>query len=182
VTVKHSNLLKVWVMERQTLPGQTGANQRQFVLDNNPPPDKRAAIGHGSRSPNRARPALVANPTASMTSPTGDPDGVGGSAADTNTKNHRTKNAASSFALRWNRRSQPRTVDGGRPSRSAIFRWPTPLTCSISAEPITSTLSRRRSRQLSGNNTWVISHDPHRDRRGRNRPSPSTSRIVRHRA
>jgi hypothetical protein len=151
------------------------------VLDNNPPPDNRAANRHGPAGPKRNTAARVANPMASTASPTAVPVGDGGSDAGANTNAHRTNNAANSIAPHRNRRSQPRTVEGGTPSRAAIRRCPAPAACSINAEPITSTLSRRRTRHMSANNTCVSAHDRHRARRGRNPNAPSPPRIVRHR-
>ena len=150
------------------------------MLDNNPPPVSRAASCHGPAGPNRRIAALVARPTASTASATTDPAGPGGSDAGANTNTHRTKNPAISVADLVNRRSQPRTVAAGNPRRAAIGRCPTPPACSTTAEPITSTLSRRRSKQPSGNNTCVAMHNRQRDRRGRRRDwPPSRPRMTR---
>ena len=53
---------------------------------------------------------------------------------------------------RW-RRTQPRTVPAGRPSRAAIRRCPQPAAASTTPAPITTASSARRSRALTGNNT-----------------------------
>ena len=64
--------------------------------------------------------------------------------------------------LRANTRSQPRTVDTGRPSRAAIGRCPAPAALARNATPITSTPSARRSRHDTASSTCVTRHEPHR--------------------
>ena len=105
-----------------TLPAHTGANQRQVVLANNPPPVNRAARAHTRPGPNRRTAARVATPTASTASATGLPVAAGGSEPGANANAHRVKNAAIAAARATNRRSQPRTVAAGTPNRSAIRR------------------------------------------------------------
>ena len=75
-------------------------------------------------------------------------------------------------------RSQPRTVEAGRPSRSAITRCPAPAAFASSARPITSPASARRARHHAGSSTIVAPHPRHRDRRGTSHacPSPSSRR------
>ena len=92
------------------------------MLDNNPPPDNRPAVGHAARGPKRITAARVATPTASTASPTGVPDGDGGSEPGDNTNAHCVKNAAITTARDRNRRSHPRTVDAGTPRRAATGR------------------------------------------------------------
>jgi hypothetical protein len=79
-------------------------------------------------------------------------------------------------------RSQPRTVAGGRPRRSAIGRCPTPRALASSAAPITWAPSRRRGTQHPGSSTCVAPHPRQHARRGRTRRSPASSRTVRGRA
>jgi hypothetical protein len=109
-----------------TLPAQQAGNQRQLVLDNNPPPVNRAAVDQAGAGPNRTTAERVAIPTASTASPTGVPDGSGGSNPGDNTNAHRVKNTATTTALDPNRRSHPRTVAAGKPNRFAIGRHPSP--------------------------------------------------------
>ena len=71
-------------------------------------------------------------------------------------------------ARRVNARSQPRTVEAGRPSRAAITRCPAPAAPASSASPITSPASARRARHHAGSSTWVPPHPRHRARRGTN--------------
>ncbi len=52
------------------------------------------------------------------------------------------------------RRSQSRTVVGGRPSCWAIGRWPCPCAAALSACQTVSTLSVRRGNAQTGTNTW----------------------------
>ena len=105
-----------------TLPAQPGLNQRQLVLDNNPPPHNRAARLHAGPGPNLITAARVAIPTASTASPTSLPVGAGGSDPGANANAQVVKNAATTAALNRNRRNQPRTVDAGTPNRPAITR------------------------------------------------------------
>lgn len=105
-----------------TLPAQAGANQRQLVLANNPPPHNRAAVTHTGPGPNRHTAARVATPTASTASPAALAVGAGGSEPGANTIAHRQKNDAIVAARTRNRRSQPRTVAAGTPTTAAIVR------------------------------------------------------------
>lgn len=105
-----------------TLPAQRGANQRQLVLANNPPPHNRAATCHTGPGPNRHTAARVATPTASTASPTAVPVASAGSDPGANTNPHLVKNDPMTAALARNRRSQPRTVAAGTPRRPAIVR------------------------------------------------------------
>src|SRR5487761_2521827 len=111
-------------MEAGTLHAQRGANQRQLVLANNPPPVSRAARVQTGPGPNRRTAARVATPTASTASPTVLPVDAGGSEPGANSSAHRVKNAAITVARAPTRRSQPRTVAAGTPNRSAIRRCP----------------------------------------------------------
>ena len=109
-------------METATLPAQTGANQRQLVLANNPPPVNRPARAHTGPGPKRITAARVAIPTASTASAAAFPVAAGGSDPGANTKAHWEKNAVIAAARARNRRSQPRTVAAGTPNRPAIGR------------------------------------------------------------
>lgn len=105
-----------------TLTVQRGVNQRQLVLDNNPPPHNRLARLHTDPGPNLNTDARIATPTASTASLTPLPVRSGGSDPGANANAHLVKNAAIASARDRNRRNQPRTVDAGTPNRSAIRR------------------------------------------------------------
>ena len=96
------------------------------------------------------------------------------------------KNTRTSSARPANRRSHPRTVGAGRPSRPAIRRCPSPAAAATSAAPITSAASARRSRHHAGSSTCVAPHPRHRDLRGTSTTSvssgPSAARTRRCRA
>ena len=70
-------------------------------------------------------------------------------------------------ARRRARRSQPRTVAGGRPSRAAIMRCPWPTAASSNAAMITSVPSRRRGTDDAVSSTCVFAHGWQTARRGR---------------
>ena len=77
-------------------------------------------------------------------------------------------------------RSQPRTVEAGRPSRPAITRCPAPAALASNPRPITSPASARRARHHAGNSTCVTPHPRHRDLRGTSSTSgPSSTRTSR---
>lgn len=74
-------------------------------------------------------------------------------------------------ATATNRRSQPRTVDGGRPNRSAIGRCPTPDAAATSARPITPHRVH----------TTQYRHIRQQHMRRRARPATTTTRAHHHR-
>ena len=126
--------------------------------------------------------AMPTRPITSTASPSGEPPGTRGPETGSRACNHVTKCDLIDSALLRQRRNQPRTVSGGRPRAVAILRNPTPATDRVSASPITSTESRRRTRLSSGINTCVTRQDVQRARRGRRRSSvPSRLRNSRHR-
>src|SRR5664279_4313332 len=104
------------------------------------------------------------------------PNACGGNPFGRVFSSRRTKCERTASALRANTRSQPRTVDTGRPSRAAIGRCPAPVALARNATPITSTPSARRSRHDTASSTCVTRHEPHRARRGRRSPTPRTER------
>lgn len=61
-------------------------------------------------------------------------------------------------ASRRQRRYQPRTVVSGRPSASAILRWPHPAASICRAQPITSTTSQRLGTTNQGSSACVVPH------------------------
>lgn len=79
------------------------------------------------------------------------------------------------------RRSQPRTVASGTPSRCAIGRWPAPPAWAINAEPMTSMVSLRLGRLQFASSTVVTPQDRQRARRGRRQrncpPKPRRERV-----
>ena len=136
----------------RTLPAHGSAGKGQLVWHNNA-----AARQHGDHRPHLARPEpqherarrhrdhrdRVREHAARRRAPAPS----SGSSANA----HREKCARIASASRANRRSQPRTVSFGTPSRSAIGRCPAPAALAASAAPITATASRRRSKHSSGN-------------------------------
>ena len=90
------------------------------------------------------------------------------------------KNARTSSVRPQNRRSHPRTVSAGRPSRPAILRCPSPAAAASSAAPITAAASARRDMHHAGSSTCVPPHPRHRDLRGISATSgPSRTRTRR---
>lgn len=147
------------------------------------PPGIAAASSHGpARIPNCSRHARTALPSASTASPSGEPAGLAGAGAGSSARTHRRAAAHSVAARRAPARSHPRTVDGARPRRVAIVRCPCACVLATNAWPITSAPSRRRGTEQASSSTCVVSHPPHRARRGRNRRTPSSIRTSRSRA
>ena len=152
------------------------------MLHNNNPPDSRQATRHTSPAPNRNTHARAATATASNASATPLPAGITGPSSGSNTTAHRAKYPRTSPARNANRRSQPRTVSFGTPSRPAITRCPAPAIFASIARPITNTSSRRRNKHKSANNTCVPAHPRQRARLGRSDRSPAAHRNTRLRA
>ncbi len=149
----------------------------------NSPPVIATASSHGpARIPSCSRHARTALPSASTASPNGEPAGRAGAGAGSSARTHRSAAAHSVSARRAPARSHPRTVDGARPRRVAIVRCPCPCALATNAWPITSAPSRRRGTEQASSSTCVVSHPPHRARRGRNRRTPSSIRTSRSRA
>jgi hypothetical protein len=80
------------------------------------------------------------------------------------------------------RRIQSRTVVGGSPRSALIRRKLRPRAEAVSAAPMTSTRSSRRSSTRSGSTTWVRPQPVQRPRRGRSRSKRRRSRTQRIRA
>jgi len=156
------------------LAGQPGERSR--------PPDDAAATCHAvtgpttPAAPNLAITAAAAAPTATSTSRHGDPMAFGTARSTPASCATNTKCTRTASNREPHRRNQPRTVPVGTPSQTAIRRWPRPAARAVSAAPITSTVSARRSNTVTGNNTCVRRQSPHRARRGRNEPTPRTPR------
>jgi hypothetical protein len=149
----------------------------------NSPPVSATASSHGpARIPSRSLHSRTALPSASTASPSGEPAGLAGAGAASSARTHRRAATHSVSARREAARSQPRTVDGARPSRAAITRCPFPCALANNAWPITSAPSRRRGTEQASSSTCVVSQAPHRARRGRNRRTPSSIRTSRSRA
>ena len=121
--------------------GQPGASSS--------PPLAADAAAHTGTAPTagqRCATAAAAPATADTAAATGPaaPAGITGSGlvlASSTVKNTRTCSARPA-----NRRSHPRTVDGGRPSICAVFRNPAPAAATSSAAPITAPASARRDK------------------------------------
>ena len=83
--------------------------------------------------------ALAAAATAATASAAADPAGGRGGGSASRAHNHLVNSPRTSPAREANRASQPRTVDTGRPSAAAIFRYPAPAALAASAAQITAT-------------------------------------------
>jgi hypothetical protein len=100
-----------------------------------------------SPMPNRApTPAAVA-PIAAMASAHADPAGPGSTGSGARARHQRVNTARTGSTRAAKRRSQPRTVSGGRPSRAAISRCPAPVAFAVNPAPITAAVSARRTQQ-----------------------------------
>lgn len=161
----------------ETLAAHTGATQGELVLESSHPPVTTLASDHGGRGPKRRAATMPSTPTASIASKMSDPPGDLESWVGSSAVAHRMKCSRSGTAIVANRRSQPRTVETGRPRANAIFRWPDPLAAEVNAIPITAAASRRRTNVSSGIRTWVTPHDEQIDRRNRRRSLPTRRRI-----
>src|SRR5664279_2026609 len=140
----------------------------------------RAASRHGEHEPPNCRAAARANaPTSSTTAASGSVVGAGGTNSAPNSAATAASTASTRSATAVIRRSQPRTVEAGRPSRAATRRWPHPPALASRAAPITVTASARRSSTLAGSSTWVRRQPTHTDRRGRSRTRPTSPRTPR---
>jgi len=150
-----------------TRAGQAGASSSPQVTA--------AASCHRATvpTPGTARAAAAAAATAATASPSGDPAGAGSGGSVTRPAASAVNTDRTCSARAVNARSQTRTVEAGRPSRSAITRCPDPAAFASSASPITSAASARRARHQAGSSTCVAPHPRHRDRRGTSTTCPS---------
>ena len=164
------------------MPAQQTAAQGQPVLDNSRPRLADDANDHALTGPSRNTAALAATPIASTASPTTVNAGPIGPSNGSRSWANTVNQTRTIPALSAKRRSQPRTVDTGKPNISATRRCPEPDAFAVNAVPITSTPSRRRSKLSLLINTCVTAHAVHRERRGRTRSSTSRRRRTRHRA
>jgi hypothetical protein len=110
------------------------------------------------------------------------PAGSTGPSSGASTNAHRAKCTRIASAPAANRRSQPRTVSFGTPSRAAIRRCPTPVAFASTAAPITDTSSRRRDNATSRRSTCVPAHPRHLARRGTSTTVREAHRNTRSRA
>ena len=151
------------------------------------PPVTAAASSHGDSAsaprPQRRTTAAAAATIAATASPAGEPPGAGSSGSGSSAHSTPVNADRRASARDANRRSQPRTVEAGRPACSATRRCPSPAAAPASAAPITAAVSARRASTLTGSNTCVHPHPAHLARRGRSqhRPAPA-SRTSRRRA
>jgi len=153
----------------------------------NAPADTADATCHAVTPPTSNRDATdpAAALTAATASPSTDPAGSGSTTSTATRTASLVKNTRTGSARPANRRSHPRTVSGKRPRSSAILRCPRPSAAFASADPITSTSSARRTKQVTGNNTCVRRHPAgpeHRARRGCTCAEATTPRTSRTRA
>jgi hypothetical protein len=124
---------------------------------NRPPEVTAAASSHADNPltavPHRRAVDAAAAAITATTSASADPQRSGttgsGSTATSNSVNP-TRRASARSRIR---RTQPRTVPAGRPSRAAIRRCPHPAAANTTPAPITTASSARPTRALTGNNT-----------------------------
>lgn len=88
--------------------------------------------------PHRDHPARAVATIAATASATTDPAGSGNLGSGSSAHANLVNAARNGPARAWNRRTQPRTVDAGRPSQTAMRRWPHPSAAAASPAPITS--------------------------------------------
>jgi hypothetical protein len=128
-------------------PGQPGASKRPVLTAvANRHPDTMS-------TPKRRATADAAAPTAATASANTAPAASGNTASTTSVTANAVNAERTDSAREANRRSHPRTVDGARPSRIAIARWPRPAALSTNAEPITAAVSARRASASTSSNT-----------------------------
>ena len=150
-----------------TRAGQAGASSSPDVTA--------AASCHRATvpTPGTMAAAAAAAATAATASAAGDPAGPGSGGSVTSAAASAVNTDRTRSARRVKARSQPRTVEAGRPSRPAITRCPAPAAFASSASPITSPASARRARHHDGSRMCVTPHSRHRDRRGTSHACPS---------
>ena len=138
-----------------------------MLVDNRCPPTTALANRHSppTPSPKRRRAAIHAAVAAASATLSELPDNRGAT-SPTATQN-RQNPTASSPARRKNRRRQSRTVVCPKPKPSATRRIPPPAHIAATAEPITSTASRRPHAKNPGNNACDLPQ--HRARRTHSR-------------
>lgn len=125
---------------------------------NNRPPVAADAANQGDTAPScghRSATAAAAPTTAATASANRDPAGAGTPGSGPVSTNNTVNATRTASARPANRRSQPRTVSAGLPSRAAITRYPPPAARAASAAPITSARSARRNSATTGSSTWV---------------------------
>ena len=91
----------------------------------------------------------------------------------------RSRRAAWASAQARNRRSHPRTVVAGRPSRTAIGRWPRPRAAKKRAAATLVAASRRPGTQKLGRSACVPPHERQRARAIRRRTTRPPRRTLR---
>jgi hypothetical protein len=155
-------------------------------VHNNPPPVSALANRHGERRPRLSDAARPQRPIASTAPASPEPAERPAAANGSSANAQQAKCWRISSANDRARRTQPRTVDSGSPSSTAIGLNPTPPAASNSARPITSTASRRRHKHTHGNSTCHPPQPRHHARRGRSHTSsggtPPATRTGRGRA
>ena len=152
------------------------------MLESRAPLVSTDAHDQAGRGPRRNDAARAATPTASTAPARAEPAGLSGPKLGSRRCAQATKCTASWAALARARRAQPRTVEKGRPTRTAAVRAPAPPARATSARPITATVSTRRHSTRSGSNTCVLGQPRQRPRRGRSSTGPASERTNRGRA
>lgn len=104
------------------MAAQTAAAQGQPVLESSRPRLADEANDHGSTGARRNDAARAATATASTASPTGVPLGATGANIGSRPWARTVNQALTASALTAKRRSQPRTVDTGTPTKLAARR------------------------------------------------------------
>jgi hypothetical protein len=136
-------------------------------VHNNPPPVNELASSHAGRAPSLSTAARAHPPIASTAAPRPPPPtGLQAARSRSSANAQRTKCSQIRSAKPLARRTQPRTVDAGTPSSSAITLKSTPDAAATSARPITSTASSRRHKHQHGNSTCQRPQPRHHARRG----------------
>ena len=145
--------------------GQPGDSSRAPL----PATATEAAVTAPSTPEGPKRPVIATHATATAASASThrDPDAGGTRTSTPATTATPTNHPRTGSRRSPARRSQPRTVDAGTPSRPAIVRCPDPPAFASSAAQIHSARYALRSSNDTGSNTWVTAQPRQRARRGR---------------
>ncbi len=175
-----------WIVD-PAIRGDNRVQRRYGGIGGSPcssPPVMNTANSHGHAPlwPRRRTHARAAVASAWTASPSGEPAGMIAPCSASSACAQRTPEQRKSSARRLAARSHPRTVPGGRPSRAAIVRCPSPRAPCRSASPITSAPSHRRGTDHAGQSTCVDPQRPQHARRGRTERTPCSIRTSRARA
>jgi hypothetical protein len=127
------------------------------------PPLTDAANRHAPSSSHPGRPAAAANAAPIAASANRPASATGQIASPPSSTASAANPVPSSGARARNRRTQPRAVVYGTPSRAAAGRTPhtPPVTCPITAPTVSATSSRQASVN-AGSSAWLTRHGVHR--------------------